>query len=207
MQLTTAALRYLLWVLQRLLYEIYRKARLILSIGAYLHPATEDLDHFTSVIRTLSLYREWPSPWEKVHKSPGQTYHLIHPALSPGAKMETPQTSIFSLYTGLLSNGTINYSFADATGPLFGSAPGGGRMHDHLGICALGDMNGVNAYVSRALGFVSAARLGSLIYDALLSGTQLPNWSLDGDRGMSWPAWRYRTAPPWNSAADFIFEC
>ncbi|WP_081623606.1 zinc dependent phospholipase C family protein [Hoeflea sp. 108] len=203
--LAAVPFKYFLWMLQRLLYETYRKFRLILSLGAYVHPANEDLSYFDGVTSGLGRYSEYPSPWESYRNS-GQTYHLVHPATAPGAQKETPATHIFSKYRGPLVSSVGPVNFDDVFGPLFGSAPNG-PYHDHLGICALGDMNGINTYVDQKRGFVSAERVSLELFDALKNKVALPNWNLDGDRGISWPAWRSNSPKPWTSATDFTLEC
>jgi hypothetical protein len=76
-RLASTPLRYLVWLLLKLVYELYDKFRLTLATAGYVHPEPGHVEqYFAHIVRpdARSLLRQ-PFPWERYHNRL-QTYHL-----------------------------------------------------------------------------------------------------------------------------------
>ena len=206
-QLTTAALRFVLWLIQRLIYEIYDKIRLSLAISAHLHPETHHLRYFERIIHPA--YRpllEYKYPFESPPFTPDQTYHLIHPS-QMRLGTEGPTCRPASVYTGGLS-GINGDAFYDVESPLVGDSPSpsGDPL---LEVCSAADSDEVERLINARRHYRSAKSLCLKLYESLLTsgGTDMPNWNLDADRGYAWPSWKWLRGKPWHGPTDFALYC
>lgn len=204
-QLSTLPLRYLLWLIQRFIYEIYDKVRLALAAGAHLHPERHHLAYFRSVVHPqYSQLLEYKYPFA-AWSNTKQTYHLVHPA-QVGVGQEEPAALPASAYKGQLS-GISGPSFGDVESPLVGDSAY--PANDPLfAVCQAPDPVAVEQLIQARREFRSARTLCLDIYKDFenTSGESVPNWNLDADRGFTWPAWDWLKSPPW-SAGDFEFHC
>lgn len=192
--LGNAPFRYFLWLLQKLLYEIFLKAQLLLSLGAYLYPASVHLSYFRSISNPyINNLRDYKLPFER-HRNSDQTYHLIFPGHA-GARSEQPITTAFSM---------CGAAFADIDDVLLLDVAG---SEDLFKIADYPDAASLESYLSQGQGFCSARSLAQRLFAAFETdgGKGIPNFNLDGDRGYGWPTWNYLNAKPWNFSS-FKFE-
>jgi hypothetical protein len=208
-QLAAAPFKYFLWLLQKLLYTVYLNARIILSLGGYIHPGHEHFDYFQDIINpNLDLLREFNKyPYNSPNKTKKQSYHLVHPATT-GVGNEDPSTTPFSLYAGKLSGFKASDTFKNVKTVLLGDGVSG-LKEDYLSICQLNDANDIHRHVASKHAFVSARTLSHLLFREFqkTGGIGVPNFNLDSDRGFVWPVWEHHKDPPWTDASDFSFKC
>lgn len=93
-RLGTAPARYLLWLMEKALYEAYRDIRSGLALAAFIHPEPEQVQrHFSAIVNPSD--RDWNIYLEAfgfAHYTNGdQTYHLVHPfVFNPTLPKERP---------------------------------------------------------------------------------------------------------------------
>ncbi len=207
-QLYSAPFRYFLWLLQKMLYDIYLNSRLLLSLGGFLHPAKSHLDFFTTLTNPdINWLREQGNrfPFQK-YTTPEQSYHLVFPNV---ASSEAPQAHPFSLHpTNVPLQNVPTSAFFDVQSPLIGDAPSA-PLDDPLGICGQTGSANLRAYVENANGFVSARTFALELFRDFeqFNGMNVPNLNLDGDRGYLWPSWASAETPGSWTDASFQFNC
>lgn len=206
-QLSTAQFRYFLWLIQKLLYEIFLQAQLSLALGGFLHPTVRHFSHFADLMTPeLGQFMEYKNQFPfQSYWNDNQTYHLIFPA-NISAKTEMPNAVPFSLYWGPLNGVSAPRPFFDVEGALLGDSPSGGE--DLMAVCGLLGPEGVKKFISANTGFRSARTLSLQLFNEFESdgGSKVPNFNLDGDRGFAWPEWRALVGKPWTDSS-FSFQC
>jgi len=201
--LATAPLRFLLWLLLNAIYEIYYHLRLILAYGGLIHPEPSMIrPHFEDIVypsdHLLGLYREI-YPYER-YWNDAQTYHLLHPfvvnAITIGSPIatETPLSQASLLDTG--------YSWPDF---LFGNDGDANRISQLMSVDQLTDLNQIESHF-HGTGPVSSTALLKALIQRMSTGSRIPNWNLDGDRGYGWPNWHTTSSKPWSSSSVFAVD-
>lgn len=199
--------RYIVWLLLNQLYQLYASSRLILVIGAYAHPDRHQLEHNFGHIWTIK--EEWLTKYPYKANYPGkpsvlekmQTYHLVHPyefSVIPDGEEELTRTSPFYA-TGLnIQPEKFILDFLQGTGSDWSGL-------DQSNALAMADQLRSLATNERP---VSASDLTVTLFNKyeIDAGAGLPDWNLDGDRGLGWPEWiTFKTTDKWSAYNDFIF--
>jgi hypothetical protein len=204
--LTIGAVKVVLWVLRRLLFEAYVVGTYLLAIAGYIHPLDRHLrmglDTFVDVNNAASfvshgdMYVTYPQsrpddrndhPWAEALDR--QVYHLFHPRrLRPDAGVEPTPTHPFVTYRN-------QRTFRDQL------------LDDNTSFPVTNflvtppDATTVYNLVSGVTECGSAKQLTRSIVEMIYasdSPTVFPNWNLDSDRGFDWPAWEIAPgSPPW----------
>ncbi len=219
-RLTTTPARYLLWLMQQALYDLYQDIRLALVLGGYLHPEPIQVDRrFGSIADPSS--EDWNRYWEVygfVHATnPEQTYHLVHPSqLHPYPASEPPQSRPLGRLPPdiehIVGSGAPGFGDAALTEILFDPrfvyfdglnelinardqfAPNNNVPTQHPDYWKLPVPSAVAAGVEFMGRFTDNG------------GADLDEVNMDGDRGYIWPNWTTDTAPAnWQSLQNFRF--
>ena len=191
-RLATTPVRYLLWQLSRVLYQLYDSARTTLVISGFVHPTR---DHVRKYFQNLTnpnpnFYFEFNSPYLHVVNEE-QTYHLVHPkdVPMPGReKHEGPTTKMMGV------DSQPNFQNVDT---IFFDVSGVPLPPQLYGLC----------FNTGDLPFITVADLGIALVRQfeLDGGLDLPNMNMDGDRGFGWLTWVASNPRPWNDMAAFEF--
>lgn len=217
-RLTTAPARYLLWLMEKAMYEAYQDLRSGLALGGFVHPEPEQAKrHFSALINPTQ--HDWDTYSERfgyVHyTNKDQTYHLTHPSVfDPGLPVEHPNERAIPMLPlalrGLFMSGIPNPgdeilsrlfldgSLQDGLGELF---EGGARFNPINGI----PQNGPNV---SDLPLPSAVAVSVALIKHFQDNNVvgLKNINLDGDRGYIWPTWEStKTSDKWTQYPDFKF--
>jgi len=212
-RLSTTALRYLLWLVQKLIYELYDKLKLAMSLGGYTYPEPHHLSQYYQSIITPNVgrYTDFKFPWKHASHSE-QTYHMVHPQdffARDFNYLEDFETKPF----GSFGNKEI---IGDPLKVFFGSITS--DFSEHFRSCDLAKSKLLDFIGRRTLpmplGSCTDLSLELIKRFENNSTADIPNWNLDGDRGMGWPTWTTNTQTStvkpdneWRDYNDFKFDC
>lgn len=203
------ALKYALYLLNKLLYTVYKTLRFALVQVGYATPYTEDLA--VAINGSFSTEELWRSrgdpsppqyPSEERDEQRAYTANHYHPFVPPRTAtvlVEQPFVPATAPYKPSFPGGLI---FPDAfiDGPV-----GNDNMFDSLGPApwiagppgtfdsASRDYGGALENCTKIFGLIS--KLDPNAPDQILAFKELPDYNLDGDRGYGWPAWDVVNAP------------
>lgn len=193
MRVATTPIRYIIWLLQKLIYEIYESSRIALSLAGLIHPEKKHLDvYFKNIISPNANHISEVFPFEKVFNDL-QTYHLVHPTDFYGSQREEPSTKPFFNIPNFIPE---KYFL------------------DKLNTTALSDFeqsclfaNNANLPQLSKASPISTSDFSHALFTKfeLDGGLDLPNWNLDVDRGLGWPEWFGNNNKPWTQFSDFKF--
>jgi hypothetical protein len=196
-RLATAPARYLLWLSQKLVYELSSKLRLAMVVGGFVHPEDWQVGAFFLPVVEPSNFHTRPYPYERVTNG-DQTYHLAHPAAQSG-RAELPPTWATTSLNSVPPQQLSRFLFNEVHTPA-----GIGGLAD---ACALARAGHLGSLGDAQVATVPGACLQIIKEFVRTDGAHLPNWNLDGDRGYGWPVWRVDSDEPWDSTTDFGWDC
>ncbi|MBX3242796.1 MAG: hypothetical protein KIT80_03260 [Chitinophagaceae bacterium] len=192
-RLGSTGIRYIIWLLQKLIFEVYNSIKLALVLGAYQHPEKNHLiDYFNNIINPPSWNIFEKYPFCRVFNSE-QTYHLVHPFNMNGRSESTPTSAFFNSEGGIGSIEALLKPYLQ------------GSMSDLDNSCPLALTNQLDILPNR--NFISASDFSLSVFREFESrnGIHLPNWNLDSDRGFAWPEWVGNQNAPWTNYSQFNF--
>lgn len=198
-RIATTPFRYVIWLLMQQIYSLYSASRLALAIGAYVHPDRAQLNGnfmhlFKPEYKWLTQY-----PYEANYPQQAldfQTYHLVHPYQFAQSQELTETTPFFQqdenvIFPELVLLGEFNTTTLSD----FDKSKIFAQVESDLK--SLGDRNRMISATDYTIKLFELSEKGEHV--------NLPDWNLDGDRGLGWPEWLTNKTKPWNSYTDFIF--
>jgi hypothetical protein len=199
LRLATTPLRYVLWCIQKLIYELYDKFRLALATAGFIHPEPRHVRaYFPHIVAPQEDIGKLQYPYEHVVND-WQTYHLVHPSTPPlNATLESVPTVPFRrMSANRLKPERVLLETADGMGRSFLEACRYATAKNYDGIANPDDRWG------------SAVDLSVELIRGFTEGRQsaYPNWNLDGDRGFGWPTWYQINPKPWLTYDAFRPDC
>jgi hypothetical protein len=214
-ELGTAPVRFLLWVTQKAIYEIYEKTRLALSLAGYIHPEPIHLGYFAEAVTPPhASFLRLGGPFTETIKPPEQVYHLLHPHKLPAkleVAIETPGTDVYTSYfpgRPLFGVSAADPApFYDVESPLVGELDGNYIPPAFHQLPTAKLPSAIRSLIAgnQANAFASARSVGVYVIEQFLKdgGANVPNWNLDGDRGYGWPSWetKPKSAKPWSDTS------
>lgn len=193
MRVLTTPLRYIIWLLQKLIYEIYESSRIALSLAGLVHPEKKHLDIYFKNIITPNINQILEGyPYEKVFNNL-QTYHLVHPLDFNGHQIEQPVTRPFLNIPDFVPEKYFLEKLNTTD------------LSNFENSCLLANTNHLAQLSNSAP--ISTSDFSNALFSKfeLDGGLGLPNWNLDVDRGLGWPEWFGNNNKPWNQFSDFKF--
>jgi Zinc dependent phospholipase C len=206
-------IKYVLYLLNKALFALYRQFRDVLVLAAYAIPFTEELAiSMGGPFNTRSLWGSFGNPASAGYQYPieeikeqrafiGSTYApIIPPSSVTGATVEQPPVQWVAPYQAQIvaefNTPTTPDDFIDA--PL-----GLDDMFSTAGperAVTTGDKFAHNSFANDPRNFGGALancnKAIDLAEKGLLNSTMLPDYNLDGDRGYAWPCWDVANAAP-----------
>lgn len=177
LELPKTAVRLVLWLLQKLVFDAYENIRLALSLGAHIHPLRAHLAYLPDIVwPDANALQTFGGPFERYHDPGAQIYHLVHPYRA-GASVEPPVTEM------------LPPVFTSIQELLFGQ--GTSRARDFL-TRPLGPGERFVEYNA------SAASVFAEGVSLVAANQSLVDLTLDGDRGFGWCEWSPLHPVPWN---------
>jgi hypothetical protein len=200
-------IKFALWLLNKLLFALYRTFRDVLVMAAYSVPFTEELAvniggpfHTSSLWRSMGDLPTGQYPAEEIPSERdyvGSSYAPFRPPKTLTDKVEQPAVPMTAPYTAKPAPGnfsadirtpTLPDDFIDAPlGPDDMFSPTGPEPHanstdDRAPNTFAGNRNFGGALANCVRG-IALAEAG------FPDPTGLPDYNLDGDRGYAWPTW------------------
>jgi hypothetical protein len=217
-RLGTAPARYLLWLMEKALYEAYQDIRSGLALGAFIHPEPEQvLRHFSAIVNPSQ--RDWNVYIDAFgfshYTNTDQTYHLVHPYdFNPRPTSEQPierpipaipdelkaliQSGVPNATEEVLARLFLDAQFQDGARELYES----GNHFNPINGVPQDRPNLSDKHLPSAAG-AAVELIGYFLNDG---ASGLKNINLDGDRGYIWPTWEtMKTSDKWTQYSDFKF--
>ena len=200
-----ALVKWLLYQIQKTLWEIYDKLRFGLVLGGYLFPEPRDLDdkHWGQAFINPSAaaggdkskYKDYPRKQESHGRRGPAEHHLLYPA----ARREDPQTE------------PAPHPLYDKNPEAFISQPWRyDSSIEKLFACTVpyGSDESATEFVNA--NSYKTAQLGSAVSFSARLITEhlrrLPNFNLDGDRGYGWKTWEAHANIERNNPVDAFYR-
>lgn len=214
-RLTTAPARYVLWLMEQAIYDLYKDLRWALALGGFIHPEPEQVQRRLSELVQPTRFNYYADVYGFRHyQNREQTYHLVHPSeFTPYPDIEEPQElpigEVPSSLRNLISSGNASQG-GEALERLFfdpNLSQGAKELFDsgHN----FKPLSGSPTTTARGHPIPSAVAASVyLIQEFDNNGARsIPNINLDGDRGYLWPTWEAsQPSQSWSQLGDFKFR-
>ncbi|MBL0269345.1 MAG: zinc dependent phospholipase C family protein [Chitinophagaceae bacterium] len=198
-RVTTTEFRYMLWLLIQQLYSLYSVSRLAMAAGAYVHPTRDQVyRHFSHLFSPdPAWHKDYPCDFDYPQAALDyQTYHLVHPSTFNLKKESTPTEPFFRQGGSIIQPEDALLSQIKS-GTLSGFEKSRTYAPDEALLKSLADSDRLLSATDFSLHLFE-------LYEQEKYG-DLPDWNLDGDRGLGWPEWLTEGAFPWRAHNYFYF--
>ena len=207
------AVKYLLYLLNKALFALYRAARDVLVLHAYATPLTMDIIGTVGPLDMTTLWKTLGEPPAGTYpheeslqerKYLGSVYDPSRPLTTPP---EQPAVAWAAPYVGRKAGkGKATVTLPATPDDFIDAALGPDDMFKPTGPQAATKVKNVETFAATKKNFGGAIANSKHGIDLALAGfpggTMLPDYNLDGDRGYAWPAWDVIPAPTDTAAGD-----